>query len=88
MRSKRFTDEQIVAILKEAEAGTAVTKLARRHGVSKNTIYHWRKKFGGMDVSDARRLRQLEEENARLKKIVAEQALDNEALRSVLKKKW
>ena len=88
MKSRRFTDEQIVAILKEHEAGVTAEDLARTHGVSRNTIYNWKKKFGGMDVSDARKLSQLEEENRRLKKMVAEQALDIDALKSVLSKKW
>ena len=88
MKSRRFTDEQIVAILKEHEAGVTAEELARIHGVSRNTIYNWKKKYGGMDVSDARRLSQLEEENRRLKKMVAEQALDIDALKSVLSKKW
>ena len=88
MKSRRFTDEQIVAILKEHEAGVTAEELSRIHGVSRNTIYNWKKKYGGMDVSDARRLSQLEEENRRLKKMVAEQALDIDALKSVLSKKW
>ena len=88
MRKSRFTDEQIVAILKESEAGTPTKELARRHGISLNTIYAWRKKYGGMDVSDAKRLKQVEDENRRLKKIVAEQTLDIAALKDVLSKKW
>ena len=88
MNGKRYSTEQIIGILKEIEAGASVTETSRKHGVSEATLYLWRKKFGGMDVSDARRLRELEGENARLKKIVAQQALDNDALKDLLTKKW
>lgn len=88
MKKTRFSEEQIVAALKEAEAGVSVKELSRRIGVSDATIYHWKAKYGGLEVNEARRLRQLEEENGRLKKIVAQQALDLDALKMVLSKKW
>jgi putative transposase len=88
MKGKRYSTEQIIGILKEIEAGASVAETARKHGTSEATIYIWRKKFGGMEVSDARRLRELESENARLKKIVAQQMLDNDALKDLLTKKW
>jgi putative transposase len=88
MKGKRYSTEQIIGILKEIEAGASVSDTARKHGVSEAAIYIWRKKFGGMDVSDARRLRELEVENARLKKIVAQQMLDHDALKDLLSKKW
>lgn len=88
MKGKRYSTEQIIGILKEIEAGASIAETARKHGTSEATIYIWRKKFGGMDVSDARRLRELESENARLKKIVAQQMLDNDALKDLLTKKW
>lgn len=88
MKRKRFTEEQIIGILKEHEAGYRVPDLARRHGVAENTIYRWKSKFGGMEVSDARRLRDLEAENQRLKRLYADAMLDNAALKDVLSKKW
>jgi putative transposase len=86
MKRARFSEEQIIAVLKEAEAGAKVTELCRRHGISDATFYTWRSRYGGLEVSEMRRLRQLEEENRRLKAIVAEQALDLRALKDVLAK--
>jgi putative transposase len=86
MKQGRFSEEQIVAILKEAESGGKVAELCRRHGISDATFYNWRSKYGGLEVSELRRLRQLEEENRRLKAIVADQALDLRALKDVLAK--
>ena len=88
MRKSRFSDEQIVGILKEHAAGEATGTLCRRHGISQQTFYRWKAKYGGMDVSDAKRLKQLEDENDRLKKLLADQMLDNQALKLVLSKKW
>jgi putative transposase len=86
MKQGRFSEERIIAILKEVEAGAKVTELCRRHGISDATFYTWRSKYGGLEVSEMRRLRQLEEENRRLKSIVADQALDIRALKDVLAK--
>ena len=88
MRRSRFTDEQIVAALKEHEAGVSTSELCRRLGISQETLYRWKRKYGGLEVSDARRLRELEEENRRLKRLVAEQALDVLALKDVLSKNF
>ena len=88
MKGKRFTEEQIIAVLKESEAGAATKELCRRHGISEQSFYRWKAKYGGMDVSEAKRLRALEDENRRLKHIVAEQALDIAALKGVLGRKW
>ena len=88
MKGKRFTEEQIIGVLKESEAGAETKEVCRRHGITVTTFYRWKAKFGGMEVSDARRLRQLEDENRRLKHIVAELTLDNQALKGVLGKKW
>lgn len=85
---KRYTEEQIIGFLKEADAGVSIKDLCRRHGFSEASYYLWRSKFGGMDVSDAKRLKALESENARLKKLLAEALLENEATKEVLRKKW
>ena len=87
MKTKRYSTEQIIGILKEAEAGLPVKELCRKHGVSDATIYNWKSKFGDMTVSDARRLKELETENQRLKQLVADQALDNRILREIVSKK-
>ena len=84
MKTSRFSDSQIIAILKQAEAGSPVPELCREHGISSATFYKWRAKFGGMEASDARRLRELEAENAKLKHLLAEAHLDMHALKSVL----
>ena len=88
MRRKRFKEEQIIGILKEAEAGETVKELVRRHGISEQTFYRWRSKYGGMEASDARRLKHLEDENRQLKQMVAELSLDNRALKGALGKEW
>jgi len=88
MKRKRYTEEQIIAILKEGESGAATPDLCRRHGISEGTFYRWKAKFGGMDVADAARLKALEEENRRLKRLVADQALDIQILKEVNAKKW
>lgn len=85
---KRYTEEQIIGFLKEADRGVPLKDLCRRHGFSEASYYLWRSKFGGMDVSDAKRLKALESENARLKKLLAEALLENEATKEVLRKKW
>ena len=88
MKRSRFSEEQIIGILKEQEAGVPVAELCRKHGVSDASIYKWKARFGGMDVSEARRLRALEDENAKLKRMLADAMLDNVALKDLLGKKW
>jgi putative transposase len=88
MKRKRFSEEQIVGILKEHEAGIAVSELCRRHGVSDASIYKWKAKYGGLEVSEAKRLKALEDENAKLKKLLADAMLDNLMLRDLNSKKW
>lgn len=86
MRQSRYSEEQIIAILREQEAGMAASEVCRRHGISDATFYKWKAKYGGMEVSDAKRLRGLEDENRRLKKLLAEAMLDNAALKDILGK--
>ena len=88
MRRSHFTDEQILAIVKEGEAGRKVADLARVHGITEQTYYRWKAKYGGMELSELQRLKQVEDENRRLKHIVAEQTLDIQALKAVVAKKW
>jgi putative transposase len=88
VKKKRFSEEQIIAVLKEAEAGAKVLDLCRRHGISDATFYNWKAKYAGMTVADVRRLRELEGENAKLKRIVADQVLDIAALKDLLGRKW
>ncbi len=88
MRGKRFKEEQIITVLKEAEAGISVTDLCRKYGISDGTFYNWKAKYGGLSINEARRVRLLEDENRRLKHIVAEQALEIQALKSVTSKNF
>lgn len=88
MKRSRFTEEQIIGILREQEAGVPVADLCRKHGLSSPTFYKWKAKYGGMDVSEARRLKALEEENAKLKRMLVDSMLDSVALKDLLGKKW
>jgi putative transposase len=88
MKRSRFGAEQVIGILKEHEAGLAVAELCRKHGMSSATFYSWKAKFGGLEVSDAKKLKALEEENARLKRLLAEAMLDNAGLKDLLSRKW
>ena len=88
MKRSRFMEEQIIAVLREQEAGVSTAEVCRKHGVSTATFYKWKSKFGGLEVSDAKRLRALEDENGRLKRMLADAMLDNAALKDLLGKKW
>ena len=88
MRKGRFTDEQIVGILKEHAAGGGTAAVCRRHGISEQTLYRWKRKYDGLEGNELKRLKALAEENARLKRLVADQALDNQALKELLRKNW
>ncbi len=88
MKRKRYSEEQIISILKEHEAGASVPELSRRYGIVENTIYRWKSKYGGMEVSDAKKLRELEDENRRLKRLLAEAELDKAAMKEVIEGKW
>lgn len=88
MRKSRFSEEQIISILKEHEAGRPTAEVCRRHGISQPTFYNWKAKFGGMEVSDAKRLKALEEENRKLKKLLAEEVMDNATLKEMLRRNF
>ncbi len=88
MRKSRFTDEQIVSILRQGDAGAPIAELCRKHGITSTTYYRWKRKYGGMEVSEAKRLRKVEEENRRLKRIVADQAVNIQVLNELLGKEW
>lgn len=88
MKRSRFTEEQIIGVLKEAEGGAKTAELARKHGISEATLYNWKAKYGGLEVSEAKRLRALEDENAKLKRLLADAILDNAGLKDLLSKKW
>lgn len=88
MKSKRFSEEQIIGILKQAQAGMKIADLCRQHGISDATFYNWRSKYGGMEVSEAKRLKALENENRQLKHLLADAMLENRAIKDVLSKKW
>lgn len=88
MKSKRFTEEQIIGILKQAQSGMKIVDLCRLHGISDVTFYNWRSKYGGMEVSEAKRLKNLEAENRKLKQMLADTMLENQAIKDVLSKKW
>ena len=88
MKRKRYTEEKIISILKEHEAGASVPDMVRRYGIAENTIYRWKSKFGGMEVSEAKRLRELEQENAKLKRLLGEAELDKAALKELVEGKW
>ena len=88
MKQKRYSEEQIVGVVKRVETGSGIVEICREYGISEATVHRWRKKYGGLDISEIRRLKQLEAENTQLKKIVAQQAMDIDALKGLLAKKW